>query len=89
MQKIDLEHEINTLKLYLEIEQVRFEERLSVEYDIDELSSRALVPSLLLQPLVENSIKYAVAASENGGTIRVKSRVFAQEMLLEISDDGP
>ncbi|MDK1023554.1 MAG: histidine kinase [Gammaproteobacteria bacterium] len=35
MQKIDLEHEINTLKLYLEIEQVRFEERLSVEYDID------------------------------------------------------
>jgi len=89
MQKVDLEHEISTMKLYLEIEQVRFEDRLRVEYDIDELSGSASVPSLLLQPLVENSIKYAVAASETGGTIRIKSRVFAQELLLEISDDGP
>ncbi len=89
MQKVDLEHEIDTMKLYLEIEKVRFEDRLIVEYDVEEQSARALVPSLLLQPLVENSIKYAVAASETGGTIRIKSRVFAQELLLEISDNGP
>jgi signal transduction histidine kinase len=89
MEKIDLEHEVDSIKLYLEIEKVRFEDRLAVEYDIDDLSMRALVPSLLLQPLVENSIKYAVAASENGGVIRIKSRVFAQELLLEISDNGP
>jgi two-component system LytT family sensor kinase len=89
MQKVDLENEINTMKLYLEIEQVRFEDRLRVEYDIDDLSGSARVPSLLLQPLVENSIKYAVATSETGGTIRIKSRIFAQELLLEISDDGP
>jgi sensor histidine kinase YesM len=89
MHKVELAHEINTMKLYLEIEQVRFEDRLRVEYDIDEPSKSASVPSLLLQPLVENSIKYAVAASETGGTIRIKSRVFAQELLLEISDDGP
>jgi signal transduction histidine kinase len=89
MQKVTLDHEISTMNLYLAIEQVRFEERLNVEVDVDEKARSALVPGLLLQPLVENSIKYAVAASETGGTISIKARVFAQELLLEVSDTGP
>ncbi len=89
MQKVDLEHEVNTMKLYLEIEQVRFGDRLKVEFDIDETAARALVPSMLLQPLVENSIKYAVAKRENGGTIKIHAKVFAGDLLLEVFDDGP
>ena len=89
MQKVDLEHEINTMNLYLEIEQVRFDERLQVEIEISEEAGKALVPSMLLQPLVENSIKYAVANRESGGKITVRGKVFAGDLLLEVMDDGP
>ncbi|MFP6805608.1 MAG: histidine kinase [Pseudomonadales bacterium] len=89
MQKVDLEHEISTMNLYLEIEQVRFDDRLQVEINIEESARKALVPSLLLQPLVENSIKYAVANREEGGKITIKGRVFAGDLLIEVIDDGP
>ena len=89
MKKVDVEHEINTMKLYLEIEQLRFDDRLSVEFDIDDRARTALVPSLLLQPLVENSIKYAVANREQGGRIKIAARVFAGDLLLEVTDNGP
>jgi two-component system LytT family sensor kinase len=89
MQKVDLEYEINTLELYLDIEKVRFEERLKVQVNVEESARHALIPSLLLQPLVENSIKYAIAGREEGGTISIEARVFAKELLLEVSDDGP
>lgn len=89
MQKVDLEHEINSMKLYLDIEQVRFDDRLKVEFNVEEAATKAMVPSLLLQPLVENSIKYAVANRESGGTIRIAARIFAGDLLLEVSDDGP
>ncbi|MCO7226693.1 sensor histidine kinase [Pleionea sp. CnH1-48] len=89
MQKVTLSQEINALKLYLGIEKVRFEERLVLSFDIEEQANEALIPSLLLQPMVENSIKYAIAKAENGGTITIKAKVFARELLLELSDDGP
>ncbi|HIG40753.1 MAG TPA: sensor histidine kinase [Gammaproteobacteria bacterium] len=89
MQKVDLDHEISTMKLYLEIEQVRFDDRLKVEFDISEEAGQALVPSLLLQPLVENSIKHAVANSLDGGKITIKARRYTGDLLLEVSDDGP
>jgi two-component system LytT family sensor kinase len=89
MVKVDMETEIKALQLYLNIEQVRFDERLKVEVELDDQSRTALVPSLLLQPLIENAIKYAVAASEEGGTIRIDARVFAGDLLLEVSDNGP
>ncbi|MCB1644388.1 MAG: histidine kinase [Pseudomonadales bacterium] len=89
MQKVDLEHEINTMKLYLEIEQIRFDDRLTVEYNIEDEARRALVPSLLLQPLIENAIKYAVAVNENGGKICINARVFTGDLLLEVIDNGP
>jgi len=89
MQKVDLEHEINALELYLDIEKVRFEERLQVQLQLEEGAKQALIPSLLLQPLVENSIKYAIAGREEGGIISIEARVFAKELLLEVTDDGP
>lgn len=89
MQKINLKEEIEALRLYLSIEKVRFEERLKLEIDVDSEAERALIPSLLLQPIVENSIKYAIADSVDGGCIRIAGRVFAGDLLIEMSDDGP
>ncbi len=89
MQKVDLAQEVGALKLYLNIEKVRFEDRLRLEFDIEDEACEALVPSLLLQPLVENSIKYAVSKSEDGGMISIAAKVFAGELLIEVADDGP
>ena len=89
MQKITLEQELQALQLYLDIEKVRFEERLSLQLDIDENARNALIPSLLLQPLIENAIKYGIALAEGGGHLRIQAKVFAGDLLIELSDDGP
>jgi two-component system LytT family sensor kinase len=87
--RVALTDEIDALRLYLDIEQVRFEDRLRIEIDMDDVSRKALIPSLILQPLVENAVKYAVATKEDGGTIRISAREFGGELMLEVSDDGP
>ncbi|MEJ8568074.1 sensor histidine kinase [Elongatibacter sediminis] len=89
MLKITLKQELKALQLYLDIEKVRFEERLNLELMIDDDAQDALIPSLLLQPLVENSIKYGIARAEDGGTIRIGAKVFAGDLLIQLSDDGP
>jgi signal transduction histidine kinase len=89
MQRITLAQELKALQLYLDIEKVRFEERLSLQVDIEESAKNALIPSLLLQPLIENAIKYGIARAEGGGQLSISAKVFAGELLLELSDDGP
>ncbi|MFC6634274.1 histidine kinase [Microbulbifer taiwanensis] len=89
MQKVTLAKEVEALMLYLDIEKVRFADRLGVNLDLEGDSPRALVPSLLLQPLVENAIKYGISQREWGGEVAIKARVFAGELLLEVSDNGP
>ena len=89
MQKITLEQELKALNLYLEIEKVRFEERLSIEVNIEDQAKNALIPSLLLQPLIENAIKYGIARAEGGGHLSISAKEFAGDLLIELSDDGP
>jgi len=89
LQKITLKQELAALQLYLDIEKVRFEEHLSLEVDVSDEALDMLIPSLLLQPLVENAIKYGIARSEEDGHLRIAARVFAGDLLMEISDDGP
>ena len=89
MKMVTLDQEIKALKLYLDIEKVRFEDRLTLELDIEGEASGALIPSLLLQPLVENAIKYGIARAENGATLKIAARVFAGDLLIELSDNGP
>ena len=72
MQKSTMSQELKSMDLYLEIEKVRFQDRLRVDFDIGEKASRALVPSLITQPIIENAIKYAVARSEAGETLEVE-----------------
>ena len=86
---ISMEQEIAALMLYLDIERTRFGERLTLQFDVDEEAKRAKVPSLLLQPLAENSIKYAIAANENGGAIKLKAFVEEGELQIELTDTGP
>jgi len=89
IKKVQLKQEVKALTLYLEIEKIRFEESLVVTWSISESASNALVPSLLLQPLIENAIKYGIAAQSDGGTITIVAKTFGNDLLLEVSDDGP
>jgi len=89
MKKVTLRQELDALNLYLGIEQLRFGDRLRLEFDIDEAVTQALVPSMILQPLVENSLKYAVAPREEGGRLRIEAREDAGHLRLVVQDDGP
>ncbi|WP_411358413.1 sensor histidine kinase [Pseudidiomarina salilacus] len=89
IKKIPLQREIDALMLYLDIEKVRFDERLQVAIDITAEAEKAMVPSLFLQPLIENSIKYAIAKLEDGGVIAIQATREADDLVLVISDNGP
>jgi signal transduction histidine kinase len=89
MQRVTVAEEIEALKLYLDIEQVRFGDRLQLHFDITADAARALMPSLLLQPIVENAIKYAIAQSVGGGSIGVSAGIEDGRLRLQIADDGP
>ncbi|MBO9499925.1 MAG: histidine kinase [Novosphingobium sp.] len=86
---VTLSQEVETLKLYLEIEKMRFDERLRPHFDIDPRASKARLPSLLLQPLVENAIKYAVTPQEEGADITVTARLAGERVQIAVSDTGP
>ena len=89
MKRVTLKQELEALDLYLGIETLRFGPRLRLQFDVEPAALGALVPSLLLQPLIENALKYAIAPSETGGTLHVGARVIGQRLLLHVADDGP
>jgi hypothetical protein len=89
MKKVTVAQEMEALNLYLNIEKMRFGARLTVEHSIDDAASDALMPSLLLQPLIENAVKYAVSPREEGGTIHISGHVTAGALHLSVADDGP
>ncbi len=87
--KVTLTQEVETLKLYLDIEKMRFEERLRTEFDVDQDAANALIPSLLLQPLVENAIKYAVTPQEEGADITIRAQLAGERVRIIVTDTGP
>jgi len=86
--KVTLAQEIETLKLYLEIEKMRFEDRMRPHFRIDSDTIGARLPSLLLQPLIENAIKYAVTPSEDGADIWITASREGQAVRIEVADNG-
>jgi signal transduction histidine kinase len=86
--KVTLAQEVETLKLYLEIEKMRFEDRLRPHFKIESETIGARLPSLLLQPLIENAIKYAVTPSENGADIWLTAVREGQAVRIEVADNG-
>ncbi|MCR9286706.1 MAG: histidine kinase [Bacteroidetes bacterium] len=86
---IPFRDELDFIKNYLDIEQVRFSDRLKITYEIDEKTLEARMPSLILQPLVENAIKHGFAKSSNDGEIKIYSKALNNNNLeIIISDDG-
>ncbi len=86
--KVTLAQEVETLKLYLEIEKMRFEDRLRPHFRIESDTIGARLPSLLLQPLIENAIKYAVTPAESGADIWLTASREGQAVRIEVSDTG-
>ena len=89
VQRVTLAQEIDALNLYLGIEQLRFGERLQVQMTIDPQVRAALVPSLILQPLIENAVKHAIAKREEGGRIEIDARRDGDALDIHLRDDGP
>ncbi|OYU36503.1 histidine kinase [Novosphingobium sp. PASSN1] len=86
---VRLADEIALQRHYLEIEAVRFPERLACEFDVPESLESACVPGMILQPLVENSIKYGVSASTRPVTLRIAAQEAGGRLVLTVADDGP
>ncbi len=86
--KIALEHELNALNLYLDIEKTRFGNRLKLLFDIAPEALPGLLPSLLMQPIIENSMKHAIAKSEKGGVIGIEAKVQEGMLVLSLFDTG-
>jgi signal transduction histidine kinase len=87
--QVTLAQEIETLQLYLDIERMRFEERLRTHFEIEDAALTAQLPAMLLQPLVENAIKYAVSPQEEGARIALTARVIGERLRITVEDTGP
>ena len=83
---VPLSRELEMVQAYLQIEHVRLGDRLHVAYDLDDAASAMLVPSLLLQPLVENAVKHAVAPSLTGAIITIRAHAREGDLLLVVED---
>ncbi len=86
--KTTLQKELQLLDLYLSIEKVRFGKRLNVEVSVSEQSLNCHVPSMLLQPLVENAIKYAIELRKAGGTIFIQAEKNDNRLVIKVIDEG-
>jgi hypothetical protein len=85
---VPLRDELRLLDTYVQIEQIRFGDRLRVVYDVGAEAEEALVPNLILQPLVENAIRHGIQPSLHGGTVTVRARRDGASLVLEVVDDG-
>lgn len=88
-QMVSLAEELDAMHLYLEIERVRFADRLRVNLRATPEARRCSIPSLLLQPLIENAVKYAITPRVEGGRIELDARVEQGMLVLALADDGP
>ncbi|HEX2721709.1 MAG TPA: histidine kinase [Gemmatimonadaceae bacterium] len=86
--EVTVDQELGLLENYIEIQRVRFGDKLRVIFDIDDSLRSAMVPSLLLQPLVENSIRHGIGPRASGGTITVCVRAEEKDLCIEVVDDG-
>ena len=87
--EVPLSRELEILSSYLDIQQTRFQERLRVSVDVDADARDGLVPTLILQPLVENSIRHGIGHRETGGRVDIVGRRVGDRLDMTIRDDGP
>ena len=87
-QEVSLREEMNLVRRYLEIQQTRFGEKLRVEQDIEPAALDCLVPTLLLQPLVENAIRHGIEPADHPGLVRLTARRHDGRLVLGVEDNG-
>ncbi len=85
---VPLSDELDLIFKYLSVENVRWGDRLDVRTTIEPDAENALIPTLLLQPLVENAIRHGVATSETGGEILIRAEKLGDQLMLQIENDG-
>lgn len=88
VQEVSLQQELDFLKKYVEIEQIRFHDRLTIEMNVSPDTLDAKVPNMILQPLVENAIKHGIAPLSQGGTIKVGAERQNGSLHLSVADNG-
>ncbi len=88
-QEISLERELTFISCYIDLQNVRFEDRISLTTDVEPDVRSALVPSLILQPLVENAVRHGIASGASTGHIQIRARRDADSLRLTVKDDGP
>lgn len=88
-QEVPLQRELDYLQLYLAIEQVRFQDRLRVQLLIDPAAQEAMVPQLILQPIVENAVRHGIGRSSSAGQVQISASKVDEEVELRVQDDGP
>ena len=87
--EVPLADEVDFVRRYLEVEKARFGDRLRTRFDVTGDVLSAAVPALVLQPLVENAVKHAVAPQEGGALVAVRARREGGDLVVEVRDDGP
>jgi two-component system, LytTR family, sensor kinase len=89
VQETSLTDELTFVRNYLAIEQVRFADRLQVDFDVDPAVLAAAVPTFVLQPIIENAMRHGIAKQAGAGTLRVVARREGSDLVLVVSDNGP
>jgi two-component system LytT family sensor kinase len=86
--KVALSDELSFVREFLEVQRIRFGDRLHFKIDVDPKTADAIVPQLLLQPIVENAVEHGVSQTLNGGTVRVSARTTGERLEINVDDDG-
>ncbi|MCP5117711.1 MAG: histidine kinase, partial [bacterium] len=87
--EVSLRQELDFLERYLEIEKLRFEDRLQIDFQIDPMALGARVPNLILQPLVENALRHGLARRVDGGLLWVRCERENGNLWMRVIDNGP
>lgn len=87
-KEISLQEELEAARNYLAIEQIRFEENLEIEYEVDEKAEQFVIPCFLLNPLVENAVKHGLQVSPNPLKIKISARLEGENLVLEVANTG-
>ena len=87
-QEVELREELNFIKLYLSIQEMRFSDRLQIEFDIDPATTKAMVPNLILQPLTENALRHGIGRTADSGVVGITSAAENGQLRLTVYDNG-
>jgi len=87
-QEVELREELNFIKLYLSLQEMRFSDRLQIEFNIDPATTKAMVPNLILQPLTENALRHGIGRTADSGVVGISSAAENGHLRLTVYDNG-